>query len=282
MKIGVPLFLLRPQRMAAVARRAEELGFESVWLPEHLVFPVEIASRYPYSPDGGAPINPATPLLDPFILLAQVAALTSKIRIGTNIYILPLRHPISTARMAMTLDLVSGGRLSFGVGAGWLAEEFAAVDVDFDSRGARTRECVRAIRALWTEDEIEFHGRFYSFGPVKFEPKPVQKPHPPILVGGESPAALRRAAALGDGWYGVRHTPESARIQVDVLRAELEAAGRTEVAFEITVSIGHADLGRDDLERYAAAGVDRIVVLPWTRDREAEERLEELAGKVLA
>lgn len=281
MNIGVPLFLLRPERMATVARRAEELGFESVWLPEHLVFPVDIASRYPYSPDGGAPINPATPLLDPFILLAQVAALTSRIRIGTNIYILPLRHPIVTARMAMTLDLVSGGRLSLGVGAGWLAEEFAAVDIDFASRGARTRECVRAIRALWTEEEIEFRGRFFSFGPVRFEPKPVQKPHPPILVGGETPAALRRAAALGDGWYGVRHTPESAAAQVATLRAELAAAGRADVPFEITVSVGHGNLEAADLERYAAAGVDRVVVLPWTSDREAEPRLEELARRLL-
>lgn len=281
MNIGVPLFLLRPERMATVALRAEELGFESVWLPEHLVFPVDIASRYPYSPDGGAPINPATPLLDPFILLAQVAALTSRIRIGTNIYILPLRHPIVTARMAMTLDLVSGGRLSLGVGAGWLAEEFAAVDIDFASRGARTRECVRAIRALWTEEEIEFRGRFFSFGPVRFEPKPVQKPHPPILVGGETPAALRRAAALGDGWYGVRHTPESAAAQVATLRAELAAAGRADVPFEITVSVGYGNLEAADLERYAAAGVDRVVVLPWTRDREAEPRLEELARRLL-
>jgi len=281
MKIGISLFLLRPQRMAAIAQRAEELGFESVWVPEHLVFPVDIQSKYPYSPDGAAPINPATPLLDPFILLAQVAALTSRIRIGTNIYLVPLRHPLTTARMAMTLDLISGGRLSLGVGAGWLAEEFAAVDVEFASRGARTRECVRAIRALWTEDEPEFHGRFFSFGPVKFEPKPVQKPHPPILFGGESPAGLRRAAALGDGWYGVRHTPESARPQVEQLRAELAAAKRADVPFEITVSVGHADLDHDDLRRYAEAGVDRIVVLPWSRDREAEAGLATLAHRCL-
>lgn len=281
MKVGVPLFLLRPQRMADVASRAEALGFESVWLPEHLIFPVDIASRYPYSPDGGAPIDPATPLLDPFVLLAQVAARTSRIRVGTNIYIVPLRHPITTARMAMTLDLISGGRLSLGVGAGWLAEEFQAVDVDFESRGARTRECVRAIRSLWTEDEIEFRGRFFSFGPVKFEPKPVQKPHPPILFGGESPAALRRAAALGDGWYGVRHTPETARDQVAILRRELEAAGRKDAPFEMTVSIGHGDIDRDDLERFSDAGIDRVVILPWRRDREAEQALESLAAKIL-
>src|SRR5262245_55465265 len=214
LKIGVPLFMVRPENMSAVAVRAEQLGFESVWVAEHLVFPTQIRSRYPYAAEGVPPINPATPLLDPLLVLMQVAARTERIRLGTNVYILPLRHPLAVARMAMTLDLLSNGRLTFGVGLGWLAEEFDAAGIDFASRGARRREYVRAIRALWTEDAPSFDGRFVSFQPVKFEPKPVQKPHPPIVFGGESDAALRRAAALGDGWYGVGHTPDSARGQV--------------------------------------------------------------------
>ncbi len=277
MKIGVPLFLLRPENMAVVAQRAEALGFESVWIPEHLVFPTQIRSRYPYAADGVPPINPATPLLDPLILLSQIAALTSRIRLGTNIYLLPLRHPIATARMAMSLDLVSHGRLTFGVGAGWLEEEFQAVGVDFRTRGARMRECVRALKALWMESEPEFHGRFFSFGPLKFEPKPVQKPHPPIVFGGETDAALRRAAALGDGWYGVGHSPQTATAQVEKLRTLLAGAGRGSVPFEITVSPGTGAVNRDDIQRYSDAGVDRVVVLPWRRGREAEEALARLA-----
>ncbi len=278
MKIGVPLFLLRPENMASVARRAEELGFESVWLPEHLVFPTVIHSRYPYA--DAPPINPATPLLDPLVLLAQVAAMTSRIRIGTNVYILPLRHPVTAARMGVTLDIVSGGRFTFGVGAGWLREEFDVVGIDFDSRGARLRECVRVLKSLWTESEPRIDGKFYSFGPVRFEPKPVQKPHPPIVFGGETPAALRRAAALGDGWYGVNHSPQSAAQRVNELRQLLREAGRASAPFEMTVSCGYPDLTADKVRAYGDAGIDRIVVLPWQRGRDAEEKLAALA-KVL-
>lgn len=274
-KVGVPLFLLRPQRMPVVAQRAEELGFESVWLPEHLVFPAEIVSPYPYAADGQPPIVPETPLLDPMVLLAFVAARTQQIRLGTNVYLPALRHPIASARMIVTLDLISGGRLSLGVGAGWLAEEFEALAVEFATRGARLRECVRAWKMLWTEESPSFSGRFFRFGPVKFEPKPIQKPHPPILFGGESEAALCRAAQLGDGWYGVRHTPDSAARQVERLRALRAQCGREGEPFEITVSTGPVDEAQ--CEAFARAGVHRIVVLPWQRDREAEARLEQLA-----
>ena len=279
MKIGVPLFLLRPESMAPLAQRAEELGFESVWLPEHLVFPSVIRSRYPYA--DVPPINPATPLLDPLVLLAQVAAVTKRIRLGTNIYVLPLRHPLTTARMGVTLDIVSQGRFEFGVGAGWLREEFEAVDIDFDSRGARLRECVRVLKSLWTEDEPKIAGKFYSFGPVKFEPKPIQKPHPPILFGGETAAALRRAAALGDGWYGVNHSHESAAQRVSELRKLLAEAGRGDARFEMTISCGYPNLTRDQVRAYEDGGIDRIVVLPWQRGREAEEKLAALARAVL-
>ena len=278
MKIGVALFRLRPERMAAVARHAEALGFESVWVPEHLVLPTRIASRYPYTPDGVPPFAPDAPHLDPLILLTHVAAATSRIRLGTNIYLLPLRHPLVTARLAMSLDVLSGGRLTLGVGVGWLAEEFQAAGIEFQTRAARTRECVRALRVLWTEAEPEFHGRFFSFGPVKFEPKPVQKPHPPIVFGGETEAALRRAAALGDGWYGVGHTPESAAAQAGRLRALVAAAGRGAAPFELTVSHAGGALVTNDVRRYGDAGIARVVVLPWQRGREAEDALARQAA----
>jgi alkanesulfonate monooxygenase SsuD/methylene tetrahydromethanopterin reductase-like flavin-dependent oxidoreductase (luciferase family) len=139
---------------------------------------------------------------------------------------------------------------------------------------------VRALRALWTEDEPSFRGRFYSFGPVKFEPKPVQKPHPPILFGGETEAALRRAAALGDGWYGVGHTPATVEPQVRRLRTLLAEAGRGDATFELTLS-HKGVLARDDVRRYADVGIDRVVSLPWRRGREADEALQRLAGEVL-
>ena len=283
MKVGIPLFMLRHEQLVPIAEVAEEVGLESVWMPEHLVFPASVRSRYPYAEDGTPPsIRPETPLLDPLIVLAQVAARTSRLRLGTNVYVLPLRHPIAVARMATTLDVLSGGRFSFGVGAGWLEEEFEAVGADFSRRGALVRESVRAMKALWTEEEPTFRGRTWSFGPVRFEPKPVQKPHPPILVGGESEAALRRAAAVGDGWYGVRHTPESVVPQVARLRAELAAAGRAGASFEVTVSTSAAALDRDALRRFEDAGVDRVVALPWTRAREAEDSVRRFAGKLLA
>ena len=281
MKIGVPLFFLRPDHMATVARRAEALGFESVWVPEHLVFPPQFASKYPYSADGVPPVTTDMPLLDPLMILAHLAAVTSTIRLGTNVYVLPLRHPIVTARLAVTLDVLSRGRLSLGIGVGWLAEEFRAVGIDFDTRGGRTREAVRVMKTLFTESEPSFRGRHFSFDPVKFEPKPVQKPHPPFIFGGETDAALRRAAALGDGWYGVGHDPASAGGQVKKLRSLLEDAGRSGAQFEYTVSHKGGALDREDVRRYEDAGVDRVVVLPWRRGKEAEEAMGRLAEAVL-
>lgn len=277
LRVGIPLFLLRPKRMASVAAHAEALGFESVWLPEHVIFPPQIRSRYPYA-ESGAPVRTSMPLLDPLVLLAHVAAKTETIRLGTNVYLPALRHPIASARMIVTLDVLSGGRLTLGVGAGWLEEEFTALGVDFASRGARLRECVRAWRVLWQEETPSFSGKFYSFGPVVFEPKPKQRPGPPILFGGETEAALRRAAALGDGWYGVRHTPESARVQVERLRALLDQEGRAGESFEITVSSG--PLTRQECDRFAAVGVHRVVALPWRQDAEAEAALDQLAREL--
>ncbi|MEO8601365.1 MAG: TIGR03619 family F420-dependent LLM class oxidoreductase [bacterium] len=275
------MFMLRPEQMAAVAVRAEALGFESAWVAEHLVFPVQIHSRYPYAKEGVPPVNPATPLLDPLLLLMQIAARTTHLRLGTNVYILPLRHPIAVARMVTTLDVLSAGRVSFGIGLGWMEEEFRAVGIDFATRAGRTREAVRVLRALWTEDAPAFSGKHFAFDSVKFEPKPVQRPHPPIIVGGESAAALKRAAEIGDGWYGVGHTPATAAVQVAHLRAGLVAAGRAALPFEMIVSHGGGELSRDDVARYAEAGIDRVVSLPWRRAREAEEGLQRLAERVL-
>jgi probable F420-dependent oxidoreductase len=266
-----------------LAQAAEAAGFESIWTVEHVVVPRGYQSRYPYSPTGrmGSGLEDF-PIPDPLIWLAYIASATRSIKLGTAILILPQRNPVITAKEVASLDhLAGGGRVLLGIGVGWLAEEFEAVGVEFATRGARTRECVRALKVLWTESEPTFAGKFFTFGPVKFEPKPVQRPHPPLLFGGESDTALRRAAALGDGWYGVGHTPASAAMQRAKLEAELASAGRVGVPFEITVSHGAAGLTKDDCTRYRDAGVDRVVVLPWTSGREAEPAMKRLADAVL-
>lgn len=277
MKVGVLLFGLRADQLVPLARRAEQLGLESVWVAEHLVLPTRFRSKYPYSADGVPPLALDTALFDPLIALAGIATATSTIRLGTNVFLLPLHEPLTAARQLMTLDLLSGGRVTLGAGVGWLAEEFEAVGVDFATRGTRMSESIAVLRELWTAPEPEHRGRFFSFGPLRFEPKPVQRPCPPIIVAGDSPVALRRAARLGDGWCGLGHTPESAAPQIAALRPLLAEYGRDPATFEMNVSFGHNALKREDVERYAAVGVDRIIVLPWYMPEEAEERLEQLA-----
>ena len=281
MKVGINVFRVPAQSLAEVARRAEELGYESVWISDHLVLPLQFGgSHYPYTDDGMPPMRPDIPLLDPLSALAYMAAVTSRVRLGTSVYILPLRNPIVTARAAVTVDVLSRGRLIFGVGIGWLAEEFATAGEGFRNRARRTEEGVEILKALWTQPEPEFHGRFYDFGPIKFEPKPAQRPHPPIHFGGETEAALRRAAALGDGWYGIGHAPESAAAKVQKLRALREEAGRGNGPFEVTVGAGRS-VDLETIQRYAVAGVDRIMVSPWTRSQSVIEGLEQFAREVV-
>ncbi|MEE9285027.1 MAG: LLM class F420-dependent oxidoreductase [Dehalococcoidia bacterium] len=265
MKAGFTFFGLSPRTFAAVARKAEEVGFESLWVPEHLVFPADIPATYPYAEDGRAPIVAGTPLYDPWVVLSYAAAVTDKVRLGTSVYILPLRNPFVTARAVVTLDRLSQGRAILGVGIGWLQEEFEVVGEEFDNRAQRATEIVEIIKALWTEETIEYHGQHYSFGPVKFSPKPAQKPHPPIEFGGETPAALRRAGTLGDGWIGVGgHTPDRIRAIVRRINQAREAAGRLDRPFEITVG-GPQDPSLDDLKRLEEAGVTRVNLRPVTQ-----------------
>ena len=209
--VGIPLFMLRPEHMAPVAQRAEALGFESVWVAEHLVFPTEIKSRYPYSAEGMPPINPATPLLDPLLVLTQIAALTARIRLGTNIYILPLRHPIAVARMAMTLDVLSRRPLQLRrrprlAGGGVRRRRHRLRDAAPAARAS----AVRALRALWTESEPEFHGRYVRSDRSSSSPSRCRSRTRRSSSAARARRRCKRAARLGDGWYGVGHTPESA------------------------------------------------------------------------
>jgi probable F420-dependent oxidoreductase len=251
----------RPDILAAVARKAEELGFESVWIPEHLAVPVELRTPYPYAADGKFPGGPTVALHDPFVALAYVAACTTRIRLGTGVFVLPLRNALAVAKAVASLDVLSNGRFLFGVGVGWCADEFEAVGMPFTDRAARTREAIRMMKQLWSEATPAFEGRFHRFAPLGFSPKPVQQPHPPIIVGGESRAALKRAAEIGDGWIGVEHTPDSARTVVAELRAAAARAGRSFDRFEITVAPKpglRVDAAVADA--FAAAGVQRLIV----------------------
>ena len=224
MKFGVALGALNPRLHEEATLVAESLGFESAWLPEHLVF-TRAMSRSPHPGEEHPPVPPDTPIYDAFAYLAFLAARTDRIRLGTHVYNIGLRHPFTAARGVQTVDLLSGGRFEFGIGASWLEEEWRATGLDFATRGRRVDEALEICRRLWSEPTVTHHGEFFSFDEVVFEPKPVQQPRPPILVGGESKAALRRAARFGDGWLGMGHTFESADKQIELLRAFLAEYG---------------------------------------------------------
>ena len=278
MKFGVALGALNPGLHVEVTELADRLGFESVWMPEHLVFPVEMA-RSPYPGQDHPPVPPQTPVHDVFAYLSFLAGRTSRIRLGSHVYNVGLRHPFVAARAVTTLDVVSGGRAIFGVGASWLESEWDAVGLEFATRGKRVDECLQVCKRLWAEEVIEHHGDHFDFGPVMFEPKPVQRPWPPIIVGGVSKAALRRAARHGDGWIGMADTEESVTAAVAELRRLRDEMGRGDDPFEVTC--GAPIASPDDVERLAAIGVDRLVVAPWKRSREAVDGLHAFAERYL-
>jgi probable F420-dependent oxidoreductase len=276
MKFGVALGRLNPAFFGDVTVEADRLGYESAWLPEHLVFPVHM-TRSPYPGQEHPPVPPETPVFDALAYLSYLAGRTERIRLGTHVYLLALRHPFAAARAVQTLDVVSGGRAEIGIGAGWLESEWDAAGLDFHTRGRRLDEAIDVCRRLWTERVVEHHGRFYQFDPVMFEPKPIQQP-PPLHVGGESDAALHRAARLGDGWIGMGHTLESAGQSVARLRQLRGEAGRSDTRFE--VSLGGPVETPDDVLRWKEAGVDRLIVSPWNRSREAIDGLRGFADRI--
>jgi probable F420-dependent oxidoreductase len=262
MKFGLSMFGLSPRYYPEIAAAAEANGFESVWIPEHLVLPAVMPATYPYTESGLPPIDPNTPMYDPWVVLGSVANATSTIRLATNVFILPLRHPITTARSVVTLDRVSGGRVTLGIGVGWLDTEFAIMGEDFTNRGKRTDEIIAILREVWDRESevIDHHGEFYDFEPFRFQPKPVQKPGIPIEVGGASSAALRRAGTIGDGWIeiGARERDVLAE-KIAVIERHRRDAGRDGTPFEITCGLGRTV---EDVERSAEMGVTRVAVGP--------------------
>ncbi|MBO2446787.1 TIGR03619 family F420-dependent LLM class oxidoreductase [Actinomadura barringtoniae] len=276
MKFGVPLGLVHPAIWRDLTVAADRLGFESVWLPEHLVFATDLSTAtYPGTGEPG--IRPATPLFDAPAYLCSLAAVTDRVRLGTAVYLYGLRHPFVAARAFATLDQISGGRAVVGVGAGWYEGEWLAAGVDFATRGRRLDEAIEVSRRLWSEPAVEHHGEFFDFPEVAFEPKPVQA-RLPIIAGGESGAALRRAATLCDGWISMPQTLAGARSQIERLHELRKAAGREGEPFEITVHAYELE-GPGEIAEWEAMGVDRLIVRPWRRTREALDKLAEFAAQ---
>ena len=264
---------------AVLGKRAEELGFSSYWVPEHAIIPVESNSRYPGSADGAIPEG-YDQIADPFITLARVAGVTKNIKLGTGICLVPEHNPLLLAKQIATLDVLSGGRYIFGIGAGWLREETEIMGGDFDHRWTQTREAIEVMRTLWTEDEPEHHGRYYDFPAVRFNPKPVQKPGPPVLLGSIAPNVFKRIVAWGDGWMPTRATPaeiEAGRKELDRLAAE---AGRDPESITVVAYSSAPD--RELIRAYEDAGADWVTCrTPMAPEKECMEFLEDIARKVL-
>jgi probable F420-dependent oxidoreductase len=277
MRFGLNIVPVRPGDLGAVAVRAEELGFESLWTGEHVLTPVRLGDGYP-GPTGKPPFSPDSRFLEPFAALTYLSAVTSRVRLGTGVIILPLHSPAAIARAIVTVDVLSGGRLTLGVGVGWMREEFEAVGQDFTNRGRRTDEMINLLDTVFAEHRPSFDGEFYHLPEVGFEPKPVQRPRPPLLIGGTGPAALRRAARSGDGWIGGNQAPPRIAetvAEIRDLRVENGSDGRP---FEVTVILGWGQQYEADLvQDYAAAGVDRLMVTPWARSSEAMSAIEQFA-----
>jgi probable F420-dependent oxidoreductase len=274
-----------PEFLRTVGPAVEERGFESIWVAEHVVLFDDYESKYPYADSGKFPGGGDTGLLEPLTALTYLAAVTDRVRLGTGICLVPQRNPVYTAKQVADVDLLSGGRVDFGIGVGWLREEFDALNVPFARRGQRTDEYLQVMRSLWTEETSSFKGELYDLPPCRLYPKPVQSPHPPIHVGGESDAALRRAATYGQGWFTFNRLPGDLAAPLADLDRHLDAHGRKRQTgdFCLTVCPYLNAISADSLEGYAAAGVDRVVTVCFafgtddlltTLDRLATELVE--------
>ena len=273
--IPLPAYTIDP---AFMAKKAEDLGFESIWYAEHPVLPVQSASQFP----SGGPIPESyAHFTDPYIALSRASGVTTNIKLGTGITLVPERNPLLLAKEIATLDRFSGGRFLFGIGAGWNREETELMGGDFDHRWTQVRESVDVMRELWTKDEAEFHGKYYDFPPVKCNPKPLQSPHPPIILGGASRNVLRRIATWADGWLPLRISPEELETSRKILDALAGEIGRD--PSEITITAYGQNPDRTLIRSLFDAGADRVVVRPEHVDTESEmgQQLENIANEVM-
>ncbi len=278
--------------LARLAQRAESLGYRGIFLSDHIALPADLRSAYPYRSDGRFPLAAADLILEPIATLSYLAAVTDRVHLGFSVLVLPYRHPVLNAKMLATLDVISGGRLIVGAGVGWMAEEFAALGADFDARGAVTNEHIAILRTFWTQSAPTVSGSHYDVSGVSISPRPLQSPHPPIWTGGVSAPALRRAAALGDGWHGVRQSPSDvarvvtriAALRTDAgltmdgyaisLRAGLDVADAPFTGGARTPQRGSPDQVAADLAAYAKAGLTYLILEP--RAENAEQFIAQL------
>ena len=274
--VPLPAYTIDP---AFMAKKAEDLGFESIWYAEHAAVPVHSDSPFPAT--GGEIPWTYSHFTDPYIALARASGVTTKIKLGTGITLVPERNPLLLAKEIATLDRYSGGRFLFGIGTGWLKEETEIMGGDFEHRWTQTREAIEVMKELWTKEEAEYHGRYFDFPLVRSYPKPAQKPYPPIILGGMAKNVLRRVVTHADGWLPNRVTPtevEESRKKLDAMAAE---AGRDPKS--ITISVYGQLPERDNVHSLLNAGADRVVVRPEHVETEKEmgEQLERMAEAVL-
>jgi probable F420-dependent oxidoreductase len=285
MKVG--LFALsigtgaRPLTIQRTAEAAERTGISTLWVGEHVVLFDRHASRYPYSQSGQFAVPSDSDWLDPFVTLTYAAAFTSRIRLATGICLLPEHHPLVLAKQIASLDRLSGGRFTFGVGVGWLAEEFAALGLPFERRAQRAVEYLNVMRKLWTEEVTTFDGEFVKFEGARSFPKPPQGARLPVFFGGESAPALKRVAEHGNGWHGFNLDPDEARAKIAKLHAMLRENGRDPKEIEVAISPYNKRITPDGLKRYRDAGVDEVVIVtaPPQDESQVTAWVERLAEK---
>lgn len=275
--------LATPQMIRDFGRRAEEIGLDSIWMGEHVALFDRNTYGYPGSKDGRIPVPEGGGMLDVTATFGFLAAATTRLRLGTGVALIPQRNPMYTAKEVCTLDWLTGGRFDFGIGVGWNKEEVEACGYRWEDRGARCDEFLEAMRRLWTEPVVDFAGRWVRLEGCRMDPKPVQKPHVPIIVGGYAEPALRRAARFGAGWYGFNRDPAATREMIGRLDSALAKAGRARGKdFEIIVTPPMA-MPIDAMQEYAELGVDRLVVnLGSQRPERVDRRLAELERLVKA
>jgi len=278
MKIG--LMHLTPNRTAdpaIVAKRAEELGFESYWTGDHIILPVKSSVKYPggNKPDGSEP-DYLWQLPDPLIALTRASATTTRIKLGTGVCLVAERNPILTAKQVATLDDASGGRFLFGIGGGWNPEESAILGGDFDHRWSQVKDYIAAMKVLWCDEVSEYHGRYADFAPVRCYPKPVSKPHPPILIGSiNNSRALRRVVEWGDGWIPVVRSVDEFAEGVARIKAMAKEAGRDASGLDYTVfGTGGQWQAADQIRAFELAGAHRVVL--WLGDGDLKRTLSEM------
>jgi|TARA_B100001105_G_scaffold250556_1_gene239044 probable F420-dependent oxidoreductase len=294
-----------PEQLRSVAQRAEDLGYDHVWVSDHIILPKKVDSFYPYAADGVATFRPDEPYYEPLAALNFIAGCTQRVRLGTHVLIIPYRNPVLTAKILSTLDVLSGGRVILGAGVGWMEEEFQAMGLDtYKERGAVTDEYLQLYKELWTKESPSFNGKYYQISDSGFEPKPAQKPHPPIWIGGHTGPAIRRAAKYGDGWMpiGLRPPaildPEELGGKIARLRKLTVEAGRPEDAVSLTFSTGvvfddSAGSSREmmhggpeqiaaDLRQYQDLGVSNfIITFQGATVPELQENMERFSREVM-